>query len=99
MAGIRKWTDCLRVVLQSSTNLCRDVLSTTKHNLVRKMISIAYRHSQEGVPVLDRDGPLPGLQDLTKLSIWPGYPVHNIAEMATGPLSVSECSSGRVGVI
>ncbi len=67
--------------------------------LVLKIIRIAYCHPQERVPVLDRDGPLPRLQDLTKLSVGPGYPLHDIAEMTTGPFCVSERSSGRVGVI
>jgi hypothetical protein len=63
------------------------------------MIETACRHSQESVPVLDRDSPLPRLQELAQLGFWPRYPLHNIAEMTTRPFRISERSSGWVGVV
>jgi hypothetical protein len=56
---------------QSGTDLRRDVFGTAEHNFVLKMVGISCRHTEEDIPVLDRDSPLPHLKDLPQLSLWP----------------------------
>ena len=51
------------------------------------------------MPILDRNGPLPCLWDLTKFGLRPGYPLHDIAEVTTLPFCISEHSRGWVGVV
>src|SRR5262249_51100799 len=69
--GIRKETAALCVFTQLDSYLCRDVLGTAEHNFVLKLVRIGCRHTQEDGPVLDRDSPLPRLEDLPQLSLWP----------------------------
>jgi hypothetical protein len=88
------WHTDERVPISKSRNL-----GAAEHNSVLKMIGTTCRHSQESVPVLDRDSPLPRLQEVAQFGFCPRYPFHNIVEMTTRPFCISERSSAWVGVI